>query len=530
MLMASKRSCFFNLDILSNPPSLRIFGNYNYKTTWSTLISIIVMIFSFGFALYASLEFCHFEQPNIFYLKTNSYNKTLSLNLNEILLMFKIGHAYIDDINIYENISLRAEIFNFDINSSYEYEPKKIKLEKCELNKNINNKYEDTIKEFESSDKEKTINDYYCINKEDSEKYSLYYSQNIGYNYLSVTIYNSDLNEQLNIKPESLRIYLVLESDFIAHNIKKRNPIITKYIETYSSNFNHMIFGTTVFDLNYIEYDSDDGIIFEKINTYKGLRLNSETQEFFFQNMSDNSSIGRIKIRINKNTYDKYRRNYTKLQELLSEIESIINLFFIVGRILALIIDRKKMNLDLSRVLMNKKTEINNGDFRVYENNISFNKIFGKIDDIKNSKNQIKKCFSLDNKIIKKDNPENNNIIKEKEIIKKVILKNMDNNLMNEIVMKKIHIYHILKSYFCCFKDKTTKLINFCNDVILDELSIDKILSRIFKLEKIYYLLSETDKAKVHYMHIKELEGINEYLNNEFCITTDEEKFRENNT
>jgi hypothetical protein len=283
-----------------------------------------------------------------------------------------------------------------------------------------------------------------------------------------------------------------------------------------------MIFTTTVFDLNYIEYESDNGFIFKKINTYKGIRLNSETQEFYFQNNNDNACIGRIKIRINKNTYDKYLRNYTKLQELLSEIESIINLFFIVGRILALIIDRKKMNLDLSRVLMNKKTEINNGDFKLYENNLSFNKIFGKIEDIKISKNQIKKNFSFDNKNMKKGNIENNVNAKEKEIIKNVILKNMDNNLMHELIMKRIHIYHILKSYFCCCKDKTTKLINFCNDVILDELNIDKILSRISKLEKIYYLLSETDKAKVHYMHIKELEGFNEYINNEFCITTDE--------
>ena len=224
-----------------------------------------------------------------------------------------------------------------------------------------------------------------------------------------------------------------------------------------------MIFLTTVFDLNYIEYDSDDGIIFEKINTYKGLILNSETQEFYFQNNSDNSYFGRIIIRINKNTYDKYRRNYTKLQELLSEIESIINLFFIVGRILALIIDRKKMNLDLSRVLMNKKTKINNSDFKLNENNLFFNKKFGIIDDIKKSKTQIKKNYSFDNKIMKKENLEKDIIVKEKAINKNKILKNMENN---ELIMKKIRIYHILKSYFCCFKDKTTKLINYCNDVI----------------------------------------------------------------
>ena len=131
---------------------------------------------------------------------------------------------------------------------------------------------------------------------------------------------------------------------------------------------------------------------------------------------------------------------------------------------------------------------------------------------------------------MKKKNLENNIIDKEKEIIKNVILKNMDNNLKHEIKMKKIHIYHILKSYFCCCKDKTTKLINIYNDVILDELNIDKILSRISKLEKIYYLFSETDKTKVHFMHIKELEGINEYMNNEFCIITDEDKFKDIST
>ena len=88
--------------------------------------------------------------------------------------MCKIGNAYIDDINEYENISLKAELFNFNINSSYDYEPKEIKLEKCELYKKINNKFKNIIKEFENSDKGKIINDYYCINKEYSENYSLY--------------------------------------------------------------------------------------------------------------------------------------------------------------------------------------------------------------------------------------------------------------------------------------------------------------------------------------------------------------------
>ena len=47
---------------------------------------------------------------------------------------------------------------------------------------------------------------------------------------------------------------------------------------------------------------------------------------------------------------------------------------------------------------------------------------------------------------------------------------------MHELIMEKIHIYHILKSYFYCCKDTTIKLIIFGNDIIMDELNIDKIL------------------------------------------------------
>ena len=103
-------------------------------------------------------------------------------------------------------------------------------------------------------------------------------------------------------------------------------------------------------------------------------------------------------------------------------------------------------------------------------------------------------------------------------------IKYKNNNLFQEKVMKKIHIYHILKSYLFCFNDKKTKLINLCNNIILDELNIDKILSRIFKLEKIYYLLSEEDKAKINLIPIKELDKIKEYVNDKFVIPTEEMK------
>lgn len=247
---------------------MRIFRNYNYKTTWSTIISILVLTFSFGFALYSSLQYFHFENPNIYNFKNSIYNKTISLNLNEILLMFRIGESFEDKMNRFEDVSLKAYIYNFNFNSSYEYNSQEIRIEKCELYKNINSKFNNAIKEYENKNIGKPLNDFYCINNEDAEKYSLYNNQSTSYNYLSVVLYNNDLNKKSDIPPESFRIYLVLENDFVVH-YNKDNPIFHKYIKTFSSNFNDGTIGTTIFDLDYIEYDSDDGIFFEKINTYK---------------------------------------------------------------------------------------------------------------------------------------------------------------------------------------------------------------------------------------------------------------------
>ena len=538
--MSNKKSLFFKFDILSDYPKLKIFGNYNYKTTWSTIISILVIIFSFGFALYSSLKYFDFEEPNIYYWKNSVHDKNLTIKLNETLLMFKIGDAFKDNIIINKTVSFSASLYYFDFNSPFEFIPHDISLEKCELGKNINMKFQNSIKEYENDHMGISINDFYCISKEDSENYSLYYNKNYGYNFFSLMLYNNDSNKNNYLSPQNLRIYLILEYDFVDHKNKK-NLINIKYIESYSSNFDDEILETTNFYLDYIEYDSDDGIIFEKINNYKGVRLNRETPEFYFKNDTNNKAIGRIKIQINRNTFDKYKRTYMKLQELLSEIESIINLFFIVGGILANVIAKKKMSLDLTRMIMKKKTEINKGDFNSYKNNISFNEIFGDIEDVENQENKINRLYSFDNfkprcsySFRLKDDKKNINLFnkninnikgdsksKDKTIIKNVILKNMENNILNELKMKKINILNIILSYFC-FKDRKSELINLCHNFIYNELSIDKILFRIFKLEKIYYLLSERDKAKIHYMNIKELEGINDYLKQRFETTTEE--------
>ena len=552
MLMSNKNKLFFKFDILSNPPSLRIFGNYNYKTTWSANISILVIALSAAFVSYSFHRFFKFRDPNLYYWKDSAYEKDLSTKLNETLLMFKIAGSYRKN-----EIFLKAYIYDFDYNTSYEYMMYEVSLEKCELGNNIDLKFEKLIKQYKDKHLGKSIHDFYCINRKDAEKYSLSYNKNDGYNYLSIFLYSK--NDTYN-SIDDLRLYLVMESDFVNHS-SKYNPIDINYIETYSSYFDQKIIEITNFNLDYIEYDSNDGIFLDSINSYHGIRLNGQNQELYIRKEIDINTIGGVKIQINRNTFDKFNRIYSKLPYLLAEMESICYLMYIIGGILANIVSRKKMSFDLSRIIMNKKTEINKGDFDLYKRNPTFNEIFGDIEDIRNPKNRfkgntnssekyqysMKTSFSSRNIEISKNilnkNKNNNNINSNnininsnnintkdnknkdvKKLIKESILKNIDINLMNEIEMKKINVSTIIKSYCHCLKNKKTELINLCHDFILSELSIDRILIRLFKLEKIYDLLSDKDKAQIHFMQIKELEEINEYLNKRFRTNTEEKE------
>jgi len=52
--------------------------------------------------------------------------------------------------------------------------------------------------------------------------------------------------------------------------------------------------------------------------------------------------IGTIEFGINKSNFDNYKRSYQRLQSLLAEIISVINLLFEVGRQISNILGGKK--------------------------------------------------------------------------------------------------------------------------------------------------------------------------------------------
>ena len=111
----------------------------------------------FAFSLYSIIDFFKFGNPTIVYFKDSTNTNSATLNLNDLLFMLQINKATSDDF------ILRGEVIFENDPSKHHY----LRFEKCELGKNIDIKHKETINNFESLTKQ-NYNDYYCINKEDS--------------------------------------------------------------------------------------------------------------------------------------------------------------------------------------------------------------------------------------------------------------------------------------------------------------------------------------------------------------------------
>ena len=247
------------------------------------------------------------------------------------------------------------------------------------------------------------------------------------------------------------------------------------------------------YNFQYLKYESDEGFIFQDSRILYGMPFSDITSYRNKQNKKDltkifeeikDSMIGTIEFGINKSNFDNYRRNYQKLQSLLAEIMSVINLFFEVGRQISNFIGGKKMSLSILEYLVNKDA---------LDINKSSNKIVLIKDKNNESSTRKKKSEIFDNLNNLVNSTKNNKIklIRNKNKISKINTNNEKNK-----ILKKINFLDIIKS-FLCFKDKRSQFVNVCNNIIRQDMSIERILERFYNIEKKNYYLSNEEKRKI---------------------------------
>ena len=312
-------------DFIGINPSLRIFNYENYKTTPSFIISIIILLIWVCFIIFSFIEFLN-QTPDLIYYKSIDTKAEKKISLNNSFLMFKVFNFCSK-----ENL-LEAPFFSNEKIHVLDYEY-------CEIGKNIDYKYKDMIETFEKNEKQ-NISEYFCIKfNENTTLYNDIYNNNISYLNLYLIM---EITENCDTSSSSSFLSILTENDIINNN-DKNNPIVPFYHFNQKSFHNNIVY--IYYNYQYIKFDSDEGIFFRNYKSYNAIGFSN--MEYDSGIYDGDSILISISFNINKLDYDLYIRKYRRIQSLLADIMSIINLTVVIGKFIANILLNKIMARDI---------------------------------------------------------------------------------------------------------------------------------------------------------------------------------------
>ena len=146
-------------DIIGIRPQLLVFKNKIYKTIFSSLISLLIILFSIVYALFSLIDYLKYERPIAVYSKNNDENTERIIYLRDTLLMFQIVEAI-----TMNNIDSSIAYYEANYTKAYHNgtgESILLNIEKCKLGRNIDSKYEHFIKDKKIFNRK--IEEFYCF-------------------------------------------------------------------------------------------------------------------------------------------------------------------------------------------------------------------------------------------------------------------------------------------------------------------------------------------------------------------------------
>ena len=344
-----------NLDTIGPTPSLKIFKKDNYKSFTGSILSIIIYILIIVYFIISFINFFKFSNPTIVYWKDNTQEKNITINLYEKLFLFQITNSKTNKVIKDEDIVLKAFLTYQSKNTSFQ---KEIALEQCKLGDNINMKHKNSLEKIKLS-KNASIDDFLCFKKEDIN-ITLYNDQKMGEVYISIIIYS--FNEF--IFPNEIYIKYYIGIDSINH-FDRNQPFSPNYIYGETLNFDYSMLISKLIEIDYVEYETDNGLFFPTKKIYEGIDIKNEFDKFLsnYYNYSELikfrgfSSMGWIAIRINEKSYERYKRTYPRLQSLVADSISSIQLFFMIYYFLGNYYYHIGMNIEIMKNILDKKNK-----------------------------------------------------------------------------------------------------------------------------------------------------------------------------
>ena len=108
---------------------------------------------------------------------------------------------------------------------------------------------------------------------------------------------------------------------------------VNNYFSSTYTFFSSSKFNIINYFFQFIKYESDDGLLFpnSEIFNAKAFAQMSIMETNYIEQM-DKNEIGTVFISFSEINFDSYKRVYPRIQSLLAEVTSVINILMVIGK------------------------------------------------------------------------------------------------------------------------------------------------------------------------------------------------------
>ena len=508
-----------NFDYLAPSQVLYIKGHKSFKTYVGAIISLLVFGLVFSLLIYFFYKLIARENLYIA-IQEESFINSFTYNISNSLFIFKIN----SDIDLYDNeIKFNAKYHQFNLSNNQDIKIMNLDIELC--------KEENIDKSIKKIDKINNISSFYCLVP--SNDYLLITDLNNGIDsYLNLEINLCDNNSNSTCKSRDeiiqklnghlLEFYFISQTHYV-NNYNHKNPLLkTPVEEKVALNLGTITNRTYFFEK--INYNSDNGIIFENKEKYEGFLFPIKTRYSINIRNNFNEPLGGFFFSIDKGQRQRYERKYQKLQEICAYIGGILSFLNFIGSFIVSAYNEQFFFYEIISDIFNPmKTELK-GNLRcsiLYPGNYrhSLNKFTNSskavLKILNNPLNLIKspQNSKINNieiyKKINNNNNENLNISYNNTNIKNNNNNNKSSNNISYVSNSNIHgfnkkprtMLNIPKLKFCdllcsvCFNDNPkSRFLDHCQELVYNTLSCEDLIKNSVNLERLIQIGEFSDK------------------------------------
>lgn len=503
------------MNYLSTSPPLYVFGQTKFHTLYSLLLSIIIFFLCFAFSVYSLYE-C-FKRKDIHLFTYNEPSNIQEFNLSDSFFLLSLLGKF--NKNQAYGLAYYNRMIGNEISSSPIY------FEICDKNEIIAQKYSHLFYQ-------KNLSRYYCIKP--YQNVIIKNDPNTQTRFTMSFVVKlcdeddgtvCDTKEHMAEVIQSLSISMsyIIETNTIDHYSKKNPFERILYEVNINPNVNYYYQENSFWNL--VNYDTDNGYMFENKKKYKGVTVDREFSTFNTMIRSDvlNSKVPLVEVELAMapNGNLTIHRTYKKIQSFLGDIVGVVFILEFIGKML--------INIFIGNMYFSKLTQNIFEDSQIYKGG-QLNKRIYQEDD--NRQIKITNNTSTNNgepstiQFVKFDKVGNGlipmTLIKDNPKIQKINGINArmktSGGLQNEIkkasFYTKLTIGDYFSANFLCLKSRNTDLIELSEHFVKSYLSCDSLIKDAINLEKIVNILEEGQGVQLNQIKPDFIQEIEHYKAN----------------